>query len=77
MLRLWHVADASEGTRVEPLWTGIVTAEQRHTEFGLVATARTTGDVAAPLEAFDQAARGANVNVRKETALGMPVLLVW
>jgi hypothetical protein len=46
-------------------------------EFGLVATARTTGDVATPLQAYDQAVRGAGANVRKETALGMPVLLVW
>ena len=77
VLRLWHVADVSDGTRGEPLWTGIVTAELSRMEFGLVATARTTGDVAAPLQAFDHAVRSANANVRKETALGMPVLLVW
>ena len=77
VLRLWHVANVSDGASVEPLWTGIVTAEMGHMEFGLVATARTTGDVAAPLQAFDQAVRNANANVRKETALGMPVLLVW
>ncbi|HET6801999.1 MAG: VTT domain-containing protein [Betaproteobacteria bacterium] len=77
VLRLWHVAEVSDGSHAEPLWTGIVTAESGRMEFGLVATARTTGDVAAPLQAFDQAVRGAGANVRKETALGMPVLLVW
>lgn len=80
VIRLWHVAnvaDPASGPKTTPLWTGTVTAERARTEFGLVTTARTTSDVAAPLHAVDAALRAGHSTVWTQTQGGIPVLLVW
>ena len=80
VVRLWHVADVSDADtppKWRPLWSGIVTAETARTEFGLVATARTTNDVAAPLQAVEQALRSEYSSTRTHTRGGTPLLLVW
>ena len=79
VIRLWHVADVGFGQPADlrPLWSGIATSEQSRTEFGLVATARTTNDAAAALQAVDQAARREGSSVDAQARNGTPVLLVW
>ena len=79
VIRLWHVADVDLGPPLgsRPLWSGIVTSEESRTEFGLVATARTTNDAATPLQAVDQAARRGGSSVDAQARNGTPVLLVW
>ena len=79
VLRLWHTADVGElaSSTVRPLWSGIVTAETARTEFGLVATARTTNDIATPLQIFESAVRGEHVTRETREPGGTPVLLVW
>jgi hypothetical protein len=79
VIRLWQVAEVSDAGSAQPapLWSGILTAEQSRTEFGLIATARTTNDHATPLQAIDQAVRGEQVSVQVRAESGTTVLLVW
>jgi undecaprenyl-diphosphatase len=80
VIRLWHVADVSDGDTLpqwRPLWNGIVTTERLRTEFGLVATARTTNDVATALQAVAQAVLAEQSSARMETLNETRVLLVW
>jgi hypothetical protein len=62
---------------LQPWWAGVVTAEETRTEFGLVATARTVRDDAAPLRALVDALRAQTVRVDEQSAGGVPVLLIW
>jgi undecaprenyl-diphosphatase len=79
VLRLWHVADVVDGEAMtpRPLWAGIVTTEQMRTELGLVATARTTYDVAPDAPALQASLRSAGLNAVAQTQDGRSVLLVW
>jgi undecaprenyl-diphosphatase len=83
VVRLWRVASVSaadrpfDATALQPLWAGVVTAEQSRTEFGLVATARTIPDSAMPLLTLIDALHGQAVRLEVESASGTPVLLVW
>jgi undecaprenyl-diphosphatase len=83
VIRLWRVAavsatDQPSGASVlQPLWAGVVTAEQTRTEFGLIATARTLRDDAAPLRALVDALRAQTVRFDEQSAGGVPVLLIW
>ena len=79
VIRLWQVAELSDAGSAQPapLWSGILTAEQSRTEFGLIGTARTTNDSTPALQAVDDAVRGAGLNVATHTLGGSPLLLVW
>jgi undecaprenyl-diphosphatase len=78
VLRLWHVADISDGAGTpRPLWTGIVTTEQKRTELGLIASARTTHDVAPDTAKLEASLRSAGPNAAARTQDGRSVLLVW
>jgi undecaprenyl-diphosphatase len=79
VVRLWHAAEIRDSASSDstPLWIGFVTAERAGTEFGLVATARTTPDAAMPLRAFEEAIRGAHTTSRQQMRNGTPVLMVW
>ena len=79
VIRLWQVAEVSDAGSAQPapLWSGILTAEQSRTEFGLIGTARTTNDSTPALQAMDDAVRGAGLNVATHTLGGSPLLLVW
>ena len=79
VVRLWHAADVKgmASSSSTPLWIGFVTAERAGTEFGLIATARTTPDAAAPLRALDDAIKGAHTTSREQMRNGTPVLMVW
>jgi membrane protein DedA with SNARE-associated domain len=78
VIRLWHLADVSDDRSPHrwPLWSGMVTLEEARTEFGLIATARTTGDVSGPLQAVDQAARRGGLIVETRGSGEGPVLLI-
>jgi undecaprenyl-diphosphatase len=77
--RLWQAAEirGSASPTSTPLWIGFVTAERAGTEFGLVATARTTPDAVMPLRAFEEAIREAHTTSRQQMRNGTPVLMVW
>jgi len=82
VVRLWRVASVStadqpSGAPTQPLWAGVVTAEQARTEFGLVATARTVRDSVMPLRTLVDALRGQAVRFDEQSASGVPVLLIW
>ena len=83
VVRLWRVASVSAANQpsgaptIQPLWAGVVTAEQARTEFGLVATARTVRDSVMPLRTLIDALRGQAVRFDEQSASGVPVLLVW
>ena len=83
VIRLWRIAAVSAADQPsgaatnQPLWAGVVTAEQSRTEFGLVATARTVRDDAAPLRMLTDALRGQGVRFDEQSSSGMPVVLVW
>lgn len=79
VVRLWQAAEirASASPTSTPLWIGFVTVERAGTEFGLIATARTTPDAVMPLHAFEEAIRGAHTTSRQQMRNGTPVLMVW
>jgi undecaprenyl-diphosphatase len=80
VVRLWRAAvigDDAAPTRLLPLWNGIVTVERARTEFGMIATARTTTDFASPLHAVEEAVRGEHATLQARMQAGTPVLLVW
>jgi len=78
VIRLWRIANVSDGaTTSRPLWAAVVTAEQARAEFGLIATARTTKDIATPLRAVEEAVRDRHVSVETRTGSDAPVLLIW
>jgi len=77
--RFWQAGEirGTASPTSTPLWIGFVTAERAGTEFGLVATARTTADAVMPLHAFEEAIRGAHTMSRQQMRDGTPVLMVW
>ena len=79
VVRLWHAAEIKglASSASVPLWIGFVTAERAGTEFGLIATARTTPDAAMPLRVLDDAIRVAHTTSRQQKRNGTPVLMVW
>jgi undecaprenyl-diphosphatase len=79
VVRFWHAAEIRglASSASTPLWIGFVTAERAGTEFGLIATARTTPDVVMPLRALEEAIRSAHTTARQQMRNGTPVLIVW
>jgi undecaprenyl-diphosphatase len=80
VIRLWRVASVTRPDAPAtplPLWAGVVTTERARTEFGLVTSAHTTNDTAAPLQAVAGAIRQAGMHVDAKTLVDTPVLLAW
>jgi len=55
----------------------VVTTERARTEFGLVTSARTTKETAAPLQAVAAAVQQAGMHVDAKALVDVPVLLAW
>ena len=78
VVRFWWVANVTDQAgSLRPLWEGTATLERARTEFGLIATARTSTDVATPSRAIEAAARAAHANVDVRERAGIPALLIW
>jgi len=80
VIRLWRIASVTlpdESSDPTPLWAGVVTTERARTEFGLVATTRTTNETAAPLRVVADAIRQAGMHVDDRMLVDSPVLLAW
>jgi len=80
VIRLWRVATVTrrdDPANPLPLWAGVVTTERARTEFGLVTSARTTKETAAPLQAVAAAVQQAGMHVDAKALVDVPVLLAW
>ncbi len=80
VIRLWRVATVTrpdDPANPLPLWAGVVTTERARTEFGLVTSARTTKETAAPLQAVAAAVQQAGMHVDAKSLVDVPVLLAW
>lgn len=80
VIRLWRVASVTlpdDSSNPTPLWAGVVTTERAQTEFGLVATTRTTNATAAPLRVVADAIRQAGMHLDDRVLVDAPVLLAW
>jgi undecaprenyl-diphosphatase len=79
VIRLWRVAaviDNETPLRPLPLWTGMITIERSRSEFGLIATTRTTSVADDPVQALTASLREERIAVGTRRS-GRNVLLVW
>jgi hypothetical protein len=77
VLRLWHSADAIDGSsRRVPIWIGMITTERARSQWRLIAVTRTEPRLPEPAEALAQAVRGRHTALVRRATNGEQVLLV-